>query len=291
MWTLWGWNTFNGDYESYKVGFEEALSSTNDLNEFGYKWINYFLFRLGFTFRGYYVLTSGLLLLGIFHIVRKYCPYPGLFGFLYFFAFIQYYVYLRNYIICVVLISVILKIINEKKSRIFFSITCLLLSTIHSISYLFLIFTFAFKNKRLNTLRILSYELVCFVLSYFLFSYIVGSILPNMSFGERANVYIDGGASLGMSIPFLVVFVLSTLYVLKKIITTSSDDESSKYLNVLYNINLLSLFICSLCVVVPYTAGRFFMFLIHLDILGCLYCLYKSIHQKRHIIICVGYFL
>lgn len=290
MWSLWGWNTFNGDYEAYQIGFEQAMDSSNTLNEFGYKWLNFFLWRLGLSFRGYYVLVSGLLLFGMYYMIKKTCPLPGLYSALYFFTFIQYYVYLRNYIICVVLILVLYKLIKDNIPQYVYIATCVLLSTIHSISIMFLLFTPAIKNKCIGARRILIMELGCFVLAYVGFNFLVGSILPYMSFSERALAYIDH-ASVGMSIIFFVCFVLMSLYVLKKFMLVSNNKEVLKYIRVLYNINLLSLFICSICVVAPYTIGRFLMFLIPINILSGVYFYYECSVNRRYKVLASAYLI
>lgn len=90
MWLLWGWNTDNGDYANYKDAFESI--QTGSLHETGYELgygvVNYLFSSLGFSFRGFLIVYS-FIVLGLIYTYFINSPYPAFIAAFYLLIFVM----------------------------------------------------------------------------------------------------------------------------------------------------------------------------------------------------------
>lgn len=256
MWSLWGWNTWNGDYDPYCAIFEDSLKSIGGY-ESGYKMINAFFLSLGFSFQGYLILYSFVVLSLVLYLCLNYCKYPALFSAIYFLIFIQEYVFLRNYLVSTLFVLALLPIFRgDKKGLVIFVIVVFISSFIHSTAILFLVFLPVLKPKLVNIKLIFIFQIVVFLFFVFIFRY----LLPFFggSLNEKFDAYSVGGYITNSS--FLHLFIVFLIYRTYKVVSSNLEKFpliTKRIVVIVVNINLLSLFYLGLYYNVPYFASRF----------------------------------
>lgn len=116
MWTLWGWNSWNGDYDSYKYRFDN-LTSIWELGdyEFVYELLNLLFNRIGFDFQSFMIFFSFVTLFFIAFFCIKYAKFPALFSAMYFIIFIMEFVFIRNYLVHSLLFLALMLVFEEVK--------------------------------------------------------------------------------------------------------------------------------------------------------------------------------
>ncbi len=250
MWSLWGFNTWNGDYDAYQYIYENS-SSLNSIEVFYLK-LNSIFFINGFTFQEFLIIISSLVLFAVYYISIKYSKYPALYSCLYFFIFIMEYVYIRNYIShTLLLIAFFMVIKGVKNYNLWFIILTTIASLIHITSILSFVFILAYKTKktlkprRIVKLVIVSAFIFTVILQYasfFLGNYILGKI----------SFYDTGGGISNVFIAFILI-VFSNYYFYKTVKSnTVLRNEDKRKLRIIININLVSLFFIIVLFYIPY---------------------------------------
>ena len=101
MWSLWGWNTWNGDYEAYAEIFINPNFATSEL---GYTILNKFVGLFTDDYQVFVIIISFVLLSSILLFIVRLSPYPALFSVIYFVIYLEEFVFIRNYILSTLLL-------------------------------------------------------------------------------------------------------------------------------------------------------------------------------------------
>ena len=254
LWTLWGWNTWNGDYDSYeKVYFDSYYNNTEFSNmEFGYIWIVRFFYGLGFTFQEFMIIISGIILSINLYFTLKLAKYPALFSFFYFFIFVMEFVFIRNYIAdTLLLLAFLIGLGNRKFSKLIAIAIVLLASTVHYTALIYLVFLYPFYLKKTFNL---SKSVLFFLGMMFLSSISLTFILPflGQNYISKLSYYTSDSFWL-ISIAHLLMVVGVVLFFERLKVALINLNKDWIYLfNFIINLNIISLFYLSLYYHVPY---------------------------------------
>lgn len=265
MWTLWGWNTWNGDYDAYLSLFEQSSENLGEY-ERGYTLLNSLFLNMGFDFQGFMICFSFLVLSPILYIAIKSTNYPALFSVLYFFIFIQEFVFMRNYLSnSLFFIALWLAFIQKKQYKYYYLGIILFSSLFHSTSIMFLIFLPALKGKLLNVQYIIFYAIIAFAASICMFDLVLPLLGTNLI--DKYTEYATGGYITNTSFAHLIIVV--AVYKTYKIFLKDKYLPvcSKRICTIIVNINLLSIFYLCLYYHVPYFASRFLRCLSTIDLL------------------------
>ena len=258
MWSLWGWNTWNGDYELYEFNYN---NSKDFEKEIGFSLLSYVCNSLGLSFQEFMILSSGLILSVMYKLSIKYCAYPGVFAFVYFFVFLQGFVYLRNYYMLVIILFGLLRSVESSRPKLILGISIIISLAFHSSAFLYFIFMLGISNERLRAKKILLVSIVLFFATYILFNFVT-MFVNTTSFASRLEYY-GGDIHFGTSILFHFLFVLFFLFIDSKLQHNASlTKKDTKILTLVYNFNLLSLLFLPIYILVPYLPNRFICFLV-----------------------------
>lgn len=246
MWTLWGFNVWNGDYVAY---MEDYNYSKFDSIEVGYQ-ILCKLFSSWIPFQGFMIIISSFVLGFFCYWGIRFTAYPALYSFLYFPIFILDFVYLRNYICTVFIFLAFFKLIYGK-GEIKTSICLILIaSTIHIFSICYLPLALLLRSK-------FNYRsLIIIVVVFSALALITSQTILSTStyLQSKANSYARiGGNAISLTTPFHILIVYISYYVYKK-----SDilGDIHKVLRYFMNFNILSMFMIPVYILLPYAASR-----------------------------------
>lgn len=272
MWTLWGFNLWNGDYVAY---MEEYNYPMWDSIEVGYKVICGF-FSSWLPFQGFLIIVSGCILSFFCYCGLKYTHFPALFSLLYFPMFILEFVYLRNYICLVFLFYAFFRLIFENGNTKTSVVFVLLASTIHIFSICFLPIVLLLKSK-------INYRSLLVLVFIFSILALVASqtVINSTSYlSSKADVYArTGGNAISMTTPFHIFVVLVCYIVYQK--TKFKGIPFSKSAKFFVNFNILSLILLPVYFIVPYTASRSLRLLIVLNLFFFLYLLWGATKKTK----------
>ena len=273
IWILWGWNTWNGDFDAYKLIYDSSInpSLSNVVTEAGFNYFNKIFNLLGFSFEQYMQIISFLVLSIYFIFIIKYCPYPSICAIIIVIIFVMEYVYTRTYIAhSLLLFAFLLSFCKIKYHKLLFVIIILLASLIHRTAFLFLGFYFILdRNSVLHIPRFLFAVFSAVILSIFLFGNFVIPLLGTDFMNKFSAYETSGGFTMISYAHILIVFL--TVYVIKLLIDSEKIDVPTRRILIyVANFNLLSLFYLALYYHVPYF-GRFVRLLITIDVIFILY--------------------
>lgn len=290
MWTLWGWNVWNGDYEAYKALFYDSLNIKN-AQEFLFLSINTFFLKLGFSYQSYQIIYSFIVLFLFYKIIKNNTPLPALFSIIYFLIFIQEFVYMRNYLANILILCSIFVVINNKSKRFYigYILVVLLSSFIHSTTFLFLIFL-PFLNENLYSFKkIFLYSISFFLLIIWLVEPYIFPLLGSF-FLEKMNYYSVVNHGITNSSYLHIILVLSTYaeykYVVSKIAPLVPNKDNRMFI-IIRNFNLISLFFISFYYLFPYFANRFLRLLFTINLfytISACYYAYQSNIKRNELI-------
>lgn len=276
MWMLWGWNCWNGDYDAYKMLFESSgdIYRRNIVTEYGFNLLNEFFLYLGFTFQGYMIVVSFVVLYIFYLFTQRICPYPALFSLIYFIIFIMEYVFTRNYITHALLITAIMVILGDSpRKKLIFLCLVLVGGSFHRTGLLFLPFYFIIdRDESLNIRKVSLANGVALLLSVILFGQYILPLLGDVAQNKFAT-YESGGGFSSVFFAHLILVILTVVLLQKLLQKLSFDEKGRKRIIFIINFNLVSLFYLSLYYHVPYF-GRFMRCLFSIDILFMLYAIY-----------------
>ncbi len=295
MWTLWGWNTWNGDYDAYQYRYENLTSFwyMGDY-EYGYELLNIAFNSLRISYQGFMVVISFVTLYLIMFFSLKYSSYPALFAALYLVIFIMEYVYIRNYIVHALLFLAFMLVIEDvKHNKMWFAGIVLLAGSIHATAYLMIIFIYAtFFDRIINIRKALLLIVGLIVMSVLMFNFLSPLLSP--FYQEKIEFYSTHGGFTNVTFAHLLV-VLFTYYFITLIFKYSDeiDEKQEKTLVLLANVNILSLMFLGMYYYIPYFARVLrFLFAFNLVFLlnGFTLVKIKSIRLLMLGVFCMIYF-
>lgn len=282
IWQLWGWNSWNGDFDQYK-NFYNVLGryGVNSMGaETGYKIINSFFYFLSFNFQEFMIGYSLLILGIIFYFVRT-SPYPALFSILYVIIFIMDYVFMRNYMANALFFLFLTVVIQRPKYLIIKSIVILVLAFFfHNTAFFYLVFLFVlFEKMRLKTLFIIvAVGIAILISSWTIFI----SQISNSLIASKIAYYATGDSPIGpalmhaLSVLSLLLFVYFTR---RSLVTLSA--EQNRIITIFQKVNILTLMYLPLYFFIPDFA-RFFRVLFPIELFFILYLFscYKNFNLR-----------
>lgn len=264
MWTLWGWNTWNGDYDAYENIFLLSNLETSSV-EFGYSLYNKFLNSIGISFQHFMILSSLIVLSIVAIFTLKFTKYPALYSSIYFVIFIMEYVFIRNYISHALLLTGFMLVVKEVRfAKFFFFCFIILAASIHYSSLFFVIFILAIYPSRIIKPKIaLPILLLSFFASLFMFNYVLSGLGAN--YVDKFSYYAHGSGFTTISLAHLliVMLVIYFFYLVQKDLDLSFQVK--KTIITVVNINIVSLLYLLVYYHVPYF-GRFIRFLFMFDL-------------------------
>lgn len=287
MWSLWGWNTWNGDYDLYEMNFDNSKDLSKEI---GYSYLTYFFKSIGLSFHAFMIFSSLLFLSIICWLSIRHCSYPGLFSFIYFFVFLQGFVYLRNYYLWVIILFGLLKTLDSHHPKIVYGISVVLSLAFHSSAFLYLVFMPGISQKKVKAKRIILLAMILFFATFVLFNFI-STFINNTSYGTSLEYY-GSGIHFGASILFHFLFVLFFLYIDSKFgnkIAIGGKERS--IMTLVHNFNVLSLLLLPVYLLVPYLPNRFIGFLVLVNLFYSMCIIKYSLKQKQLIMYSFAFLL
>lgn len=284
FWLLWGWNTWNGDYEAYEQIFYDIGRYGLDASasEFGFNVLNLLFFKLGFDFQGFMMIYSFLTLILIFLFVRK-TSFPAVFTLFYFVIFVMSYVFLRNYFADALFLHFVILSISDvtKRKKIIASLAIFFIALLfHNTSILFFSFLIVFidrvttKKLYLITIGIVG---VIFILINFILSFI-----SNPTILSKIQYYQQDVNPIGPAVAhFIVALAISFFLFFNKHHANTKSSRERQMLYMLERINIVSLIYIPLYFIIP-DFSRFFkiLFTINIFFLLELFLLYRPLAKK-----------
>lgn len=255
MWSLWGLNTWNGDYEGYENIFYNSTFLDFEFSyDFGYSLISSTFRLLGLEFQEYLAVISALVLLVVYRFGVRNTRYNALFACGFFFIFMLEYVFIRNFIAHIICLLVLEQYLNNKKDKKYI-ILILLASTIHSSSIVFLIFVLVSENLNLSLRRLIVLT-ISFIIGVIISLQTLALILGG-TYLSRFKIYSENSTSLRISLLHLI-FVCSIIFYFKIL----EHKENNNFSDV-KKINILSLIYLGFYYYIPYFSRSLkFLFLI-----------------------------
>lgn len=281
IYTLAGWNTWNGDYDAYERLYNNSILLADDY-EPGYVLINTISNMLGISYQSFLQVFYAFILSVFAYAGIKYSRFPALYSAIYFFIFILEYVFLRNYLTHSLLLLAFIILIKEIRFyKFWFVVLILTTSTIHTTAIVWLIFLFT-ANVQSKTINIRKYLILFFVLtmsSFFLLSPVLS--LLGGTYIEKVNAYLNkAGLTTVFFVHPLIVFLVYNYF---RIVLNNgtAPPEIRRWYYLVINVNILSLIYISLYIHIPYFA-RFLRFLFAFDIIFMLNAFfYINVNRAR----------
>lgn len=284
MWVLWGWNSWNGDYDAYSNMYLENSAFSGKLLDYevGYKLINYIFSSLGFSFQFFQIIIAFVVLYVIYKISSNLVRHIALFSAAYMLIFFMEYVFIRNYIAHALILYGIYLLFNahDSRRRFKFFLILVLATSIHISSIIAFIFLLADKKgKVINLLYFLPVGLVCLFTSIFLFNSSIGSFFGEQVLLRVESYQTEGGVSnIFLGHIFIVLLILYYYYSILR--TGYLTDNEKKIYSIIVNINILSLLYLSIYYYIPYFS-RALRMLLTLDLIFLISTFrYQSINFK-----------
>lgn len=273
IWLLWGWNSWNGDYDAYKTIYDASISPwlSPVVTEAGFNYFNKLFNLIGLQFQEYMQIVSACVLIIIFIFIVKYCPFPAICSIIYVIIFVLEYVYTRTYIThSLLILAIVIYFSGFKYYKVSFIILIVFSFFIHRTAILFLPFYFVLDRDKVFDMKkvlLLCSLIVAFSILFF------GRVIVPMLGGDvmnKFNAYETGGGFTTISFAHVLIVFL-VVYIIKRVLTFSKlNSDTRKVLIFIINFNLISLFYLSLYYHVPYF-GRFIRVLITIDLVFILY--------------------
>lgn len=271
IWQLWGWNSWNGDFDQYKNFFnvlgrfgQNAIEA-----EVGYQLINNFFYFLGFDFQEFMIGYSLIILGIIFYFVTR-SPFPAIFSILYVVVFIMDYVFMRNYMANALFFLFLAIAIQEPKHYKMKAVIVLLIAlSFHNTALFYLLFGLLLVEKmRLKTLFIIIAAGAAVLISSWT---IFISNISNSIIAAKIDHYATGDSPIGpaamhaLSVASLLLFVYFTR---KK--RHALSPEQNRIITLFQKINIITLMYLPLYFFIPDFA-RFFRVLFPIELFFVLY--------------------
>ena len=275
MWTLWGWNTWNGDY----IAYEEVFSfPDNSNNEFGYLVLNRLIGCFTDSYQVFLITVSFAILSFMCYFTLRLSPYPSLFAVIYFILFLMEFVFSRNYILTT-LILYSLWLSCEKNSIKYFVVSILIGATIHVFSITYLLLIPSLRSELLPLKKYFVYIIPCVLIlifvSDFIFPYLGSNVVTKLSLYEKKNAITNSSYAL-MILVFMILFLTRYLW--------NSSQRPPSIVRLIYNINVISLIFIGIFYVVPYAASRFLRLLFVIDLLMFTIFLFVAKRRKKLVV-------
>lgn len=232
---LFGWNEWNGDYDMYEEMYNYHKFFDLGYYEFGYYELSGFFVNNNFTFKQYLIVYSFIVIFLFYRVIYKLSLFPGLVAFFYLIIYFPLdYVLIRNTLAFGIISQGFILLFNNHKYKVLIYIVLVLFAwSIHFSSIIYLMFLFAFTEKKLNV-KIISL-------------YVVGSLIIYLFFRTIfIGIFIDAN-----SIKFdvynnsIIQFLLFSLFQIANFFIVSyliGKRNETQYIY-LFNINLLMLFL------------------------------------------------
>ncbi|MDP9960201.1 EpsG family protein [Chryseobacterium lathyri] len=289
IWQLWGWNSWNGDYEQYeyvyntigKFGLDEVTA------EIGYKIFNSFIYSLGLDFQGFMIVYSFIILAIILCFIVT-SPYPALFAILYFIIFIMDYVFMRNYMTNALFFLFLAAVFKNSKHLVLKSLILLSLAfTFHNTGVFYFTFLLVLRTKMSikNLFLIILGIVVAIATSMTLFI----SFIDSKLIAGKILYYATGDSPIGPAMSHALVvlsLLLFTYYTRERQLALSSEKQ--RIIVLLQKVSIITLIYIPLYFFIP-DFSRFFRVLFPVELFFILYLFFC--YQKINLRVILGLIL
>lgn len=270
MWSLFGWNYMNGDYELYEQMYYSATDSVDLLNyEGGYRALMFLSNQIGLNFQSFFIIVSGITLALLLRITFAFSKRPAMIAavLLIFILPIQY-VLLRNFLSFAIMAQGIIPVLNQSKnSKLKFIGYTLIACTIHISSIFYLFFLFAFTKKKIKIQSVSA--LILLIL--FIFIAFEGFILPKIVSGSggRESFYATHIAQflLYSFYQILNYFIIKLFY--DKYKESNTDPVEISKFETLFKINIILLFL----IIIYYKFAIFIRIFLNISFINIIFML------------------
>lgn len=274
IWQLWGWNSWNGDYEQYeyvyntigKFGLDEVTV------EIGYKIFNSFIYSFGLDFQGFMIVYSFIILIIILYFTVK-SPYPAVFAILYFIIFIMDYVFMRNYMTNALFFLFLAVVFKNSKHLILKSLILLSLAfAFHNTGVFY--FTFLLVLRAKMSIKNLFLIILGIVVAIATSMTVFISFIDSKLIAGKILYYATGDSPIGPAVSHAVIvfaLLLFTYYTKEKQFDFSSEKQ--RIIILFQKINIITLIYVPLYFFIP-DFGRFFRVLFPIELFFILYLFY-----------------
>lgn len=242
LWSLWGWNTWNGDYDAYSDIYYDTYYASIETTtvEKGYFILNKAALELGFSFQQFLVVISAVVLSLMLFFTLNIAKYPALYFLIYYFIFITEFVFIRNYISdTLLLLAFLLVFLQVKYNRFWFIVLVLVCCSFHYSSILFLIFLYPiYANTPLKFTKSLAFFLGLTAVSVYAFS----SLLPFLGQQYIARLeYYTSDSFWSISIAHILL-VIAIHFIYRQVLNNGNLDATwGRAFTIAYNVNIVSL--------------------------------------------------
>lgn len=265
MWTLWGWNTWNGDFDAYQLRYENSIENFTFGYEFGYNGICVIFNYLNFSFQTYLISISAIVLFVAYKFGCKYTNYIALYSLGYFFIFILEFVFIRNYLAHTISLLAFSQLVNKNNLK--FVVYILAACTIHISSVVFIVFLVANLNFSFRKILVIVLLFIVIIIAGLkgIATYLGGTYISRFE-------YYSEGVSSGRIIVFHLFFVVCTYLYYSHFLYRSNTVITIE------KVNVISLIYLGIYYYIPYYA-RFLKYLFVLNIILFLWNLSNEKHQ------------
>lgn len=189
MWILWGWNTYNGDYEAYEDLYNNVFLTVSLDYEPGYKLIMALSRLIGLTFQEFFQIISLLIILLWSRYILTESRYPFFVTAIIFWCFLPLdYVLLRNSLaFSIVLQGIILLLKDTPHKRIKYVFLILIAWSFHSSSLFYLTFLLVPYISRYSRSNIIAIMIIFIAIGIFGKGYLQN--IMGDAFENRTDVY------------------------------------------------------------------------------------------------------
>ncbi|MDQ0782867.1 EpsG family protein [Chryseobacterium sp. W4I1] len=274
IWQLWGWNSWNGDYEQYEYFYNTigkfGLDAINV--EKGYSIFNSFIYSFGLDFQGFMIVYS-FLILGIILYFTTISPYPAVFAILYFIIFIMDYVFMRNYMTNALFFLFLTLVFKNSKYLILKSVILLFLAfTFHNTGVFYFTFLLVLRTKM--SIKKLSLIILGIIILLATSMTVFISFIGSKLIAGKILYYATGDSPIGPAASHaVIVFVLLLFIYYTKEKQLVLSLEKQRIITLFQKVNIITLIYVPLYFFIP-DFGRFFRVLFPIELFFILYLFY-----------------
>lgn len=282
MWLLWGWNTNNGDYANYRDAFEsiQNVSLYETGYEFGYSVINYLFSSLGFSFQGFLIVYSFIILSLIYtYFINN--PYPAIMSAVYLVIFVMEYVFVRNYMTDALFFMLLLVSFSDTEFKFLKSLGLIILAaSFHTTAVVYLLFLLIYV-KQLDTKKIFFAIIggIVFLVSTYT---ILLSFIDNELILGKIEYYYSEDKPIGPAIAHISIIAIISLFLYyRKDMLDEFSNVVKRNIHIMQKVNVITLIYIPLYFFIP-DFSRFFkvLFTINLFYVSYLFFYFRTLNSR-----------
>lgn len=247
MWLLFGWNSWNGDYDAYEKLYNYPISELDTSKyEWGYSGLMLLFGQLGFSFQDFFIFISFVSMMLLFNFLIRYSFLPAFFSVLFFYSYFPLdYVLLRNFVAFVIVLQGLVFVINDFKHKIIiFVIFVFIASLFHGTSLFYLGFVLCFFHRKVSSFGISILVFLITLLYLYLGNYVMGTFFESSG---RNDIYESSLSAFIVNAFLQILNLFIVQYFYNASLWTDGYTERMKRFNmIVMNMNVMLLFVIPL---------------------------------------------